>query len=111
MSVKDFWKGAGERAGKTALQAFVGTMGLQSVGVITPHVFGVLPWETSLLTGLVLGFLSIVTSLLNPSFTSGSSAVSDDSDDVSSLELSPFDPDVDAKVDAGGDDDAAKQAS
>lgn len=71
----DFWKGAGERAGKTFLQVGVATLGISATATYTGEQALHLPWETALVTALLAALLSIVTSLLNPSFTAGTTTV------------------------------------
>ena len=71
----DFWKGAGERAGKTFLQVGVATLGISATATYTGEQALHLPWETALVTALLAALLSLVTSLLNPSFTAGTPAV------------------------------------
>ena len=71
----DFWKGAGERAIKTFLQVGVATLGISATATYSGEQALALPWETALVTALLAALLSIVTSLLNPSFTAGTAAV------------------------------------
>lgn len=60
-----FWKGAGERAVKTAAQTFVGVVGVVTVGHLN------IPWTADLeFVGLVT-LLSVVTSIGNADFTAG----------------------------------------
>ena len=71
----DFWKGAGERAGKTFLQVGVATLGISATATYSGEQALALPWETALVTALLAALLSLVTSLLNPSFTAGTPTV------------------------------------
>ncbi|AFV89345.1 hypothetical protein PACID_15320 [Acidipropionibacterium acidipropionici ATCC 4875] len=71
MSTKDFWKGAGERCGKTFLQVGVATLGISATATYTGAQAMALPWETALVTATLSALLSLVTSILNPSFTAG----------------------------------------
>jgi len=66
-----FWKGAGERAGKTFLQVGIATLGISATATYSGEQALHLPWETALVTALLAALLSVVTSLLNPSFTAG----------------------------------------
>lgn len=60
-----FWQGASERAIKTGAQAFVGVIGLVSVGHLN------IPWIADLeFVGLLI-LLSIITSIGNADFTAG----------------------------------------
>lgn len=68
-----FWKGAGERAGKTFLQVGVATLGISATATYTGAQALGLPWETALVTATISALLSLVTSILNPSFTAGTS--------------------------------------
>jgi hypothetical protein len=70
-----FWKGAGERAGKTFLQVGVATLGITAGAIYTSQAALALPWETALVTAGLSALASLATSLLNPSFTAGTSAV------------------------------------
>ena len=72
---KQFWKGAGERAAKTFLQVGVATLGITAGAQYTGAEFLALPWETALVTASVATILSVVTSLLNINFTTGSTGV------------------------------------
>ncbi|VEI04095.1 Uncharacterised protein [Acidipropionibacterium jensenii] len=71
-----FWKGAGERAGKTFLQVGIATLGISAGSVYSGEAALRLPWETALVTALLAALLSVVTSLLNPSFTAGTAPAS-----------------------------------
>lgn len=71
----DFWKGAGERAGKTFLQVGVATLGISAGATYSGEAALHLPWETALVTAFLSALLSLVTSLLNPSFTAGTTTV------------------------------------
>lgn len=64
-----FWKGAGERAIKTAAQTFVAVVGVTGVG--TTLGFGQVNWITDLSVTGVATILSFVTSIGNASFTAG----------------------------------------
>lgn len=66
-----FWKGAGERALKTFLQAFIATLSIQIGVVLTGPDLVSLPWLTALATGGAAAFLSLATSVGNASFTAG----------------------------------------
>lgn len=74
---KAFWKGAGERALKTFIQAFI-PIEIAALGVSTSGDLNVwtAPWlaSTETASGLALGatFLSFCTSLGNATFTAGS---------------------------------------
>ena len=72
-----FWKGAGERAGKTFLQVGIATLGISAGAVYSGETALRLPWETALVTALLAALLSVVTSLLNPSFTAGMATSAD----------------------------------
>lgn len=64
-----FWKGAGERAIKTACQTFVAVVGVTGVG--TTLGLGQVNWITDLsVTGLAT-VLSFITSVGNANFTAG----------------------------------------
>lgn len=64
-----FWKGAGERAIKTAAQTFVAVVGVTGVG--TTLGLGQVSWVADLsVTGLAT-LLSLVTSIGNADFTAG----------------------------------------
>lgn len=64
-----FWKGAGERAIKTACQTFVAVVGVTGVG--TTLGLGQVNWITDLsVTGLAT-VLSFITSIGNAGFTAG----------------------------------------
>jgi hypothetical protein len=93
VSTKDFWKGAGERAGKTFLQVGVATLGISATATYTGAQALGLPWETALVTATISAVLSLVTSVLNPGFTAG--ATEPDAPVVEGepfqLEVSPFD--------------------
>lgn len=71
-----FWKGAGERMVKTAVQTFIPSLlvGLGVSGDSSFNVFGV-DWSTGLVgaSGIALGatFLSLCTSIGNADFTAG----------------------------------------
>lgn len=88
-----FWKGAGERAGKTFLQVGVATLGISATATYTGAQALGLPWETALVTATISALLSLVTSILNPSFTSGvkSQELPAIESEPFQLELSPFD--------------------
>ena len=64
-----FWKGAGERAIKTAAQTFVAIVGVSGVG--TTLGLGQVNWITDLSVTGVATILSFVTSIGNADFTAG----------------------------------------
>jgi hypothetical protein len=64
-----FWKGAGERAIKTAAQTFVAIVGVTGVG--STLGLGDVPWTTDLSVTGVAVILSLVTSIGSADFTSG----------------------------------------
>lgn len=64
-----FWKGAGERALKTAAQTFLAVVGVNGVG--TTLGFTDINWTGDLSIAGVATVLSLITSLGNASFTAG----------------------------------------
>lgn len=93
MSTKDFWKGAAERAGKTFVQVGVATLGISATATYTGAQALALPWETALVTATISAVMSLVTSVLNPSFTAGAQTPTAPAVEAEPfhLELSPFD--------------------
>lgn len=69
-----FWKGAGERAIKTAAQTFLAVVGVNTISVGVGLGFGDIPWSQDLSITGVATLLSLVTSLGNASFTAGAQA-------------------------------------
>lgn len=65
MLTTSFWKGAGERAIKTAAQSLLAVLGVTGLG------FGDVDWAASLSVAGVAALASILTSIVNPSFTAG----------------------------------------
>jgi hypothetical protein len=60
-----FWKGATERAIKTAAQSLLAVLGVTGIG------FGDVDWTASLSVAGVAALASVLTSIVNPGFTSG----------------------------------------
>jgi len=54
-----FWKEAGERAVKTAIQVFVALLSVGSVGVLDA------PWRAALSTAAMAALLSVLTSVIS----------------------------------------------
>lgn len=88
MSAVDFWKGAGERAGKTFLQVGIATLGISATATYTADSALALPWETALVTAFLSAILSLLTSVLNPSFTAGAQGAAIDASSITSGTLS-----------------------
>lgn len=75
MFTKQFWKGLGERASKTAAQGFLYGTGLgfaaESISGGTGVAFIDIPWLLGLQSGAIMGLFSALTSFVNPKFTAG----------------------------------------
>lgn len=54
-----FWKQAGERAVKTAIQVFIAVLSVGNVGILNA------PWTTALSTAAMAALLSVLTSLVS----------------------------------------------
>ena len=65
MLTASFWKGAAERAIKTIAQSLLAVLGVTGIG------FGDVDWIASLSVAGLAGVASILTSIVNPTFTAG----------------------------------------
>ena len=75
MYSKEFWKGAGERALKTFLQAFVAVLFVTGVPpVVTATQAVAMPWLTAVVSGAVAALFSLLTSIGNVGFVAGGAA-------------------------------------
>jgi hypothetical protein len=54
-----FWKQAGERAVKTAIQVFIAVLSVGNVGILNA------PWTTAFSTAAMAALLSVLTSLVS----------------------------------------------
>ena len=78
ITTRQFWIGAGERAAKSFAQGFLTGFGFSTVGEAVVEQASALSgatWLTALTLGAAMAVLSIMTSILNPQFTSGKIAV------------------------------------
>lgn len=62
---KAFWKGAAERAIKTAAQSLLGVLGVGGIGVLD------VDWQAATSVALVAALASVLTSISNPDFVAG----------------------------------------
>lgn len=73
-----FWKGAGERALHTFIQAFFAILFVSlltgGIATVTRATFLALPWETAVFSAIVAALMSLWKSLRNPEFTAGEPA-------------------------------------
>lgn len=65
------WQGVAERALKTFIQVFVGTIGYVSGTELGTKEFLALPWATSAVTAGVATLLSVITAVNSADFTKG----------------------------------------
>jgi len=73
-----FWRGAGERAAKSAAQGFLSGFGFATVGdavVDQADALSGATWLVALTLAGTMAVLSVCTSILNPSFVSGKIAL------------------------------------
>ena len=78
---RDFWKGAGERALKSFAQGVVGAPIIITAGAGTTvselpgELYQTSTWVSALAAGLIMGVLSLLTSIANPTFVAGENVV------------------------------------
>ena len=73
-----FWRGAGERAARSAVQGFLTGFGFSTVGDAVVDQASALDgatWLVALTLAGTMAVLSVCTSILNPSFVAGKVAV------------------------------------